>query len=93
MSDMRAPRPRPKMAMWLWERGLSAADLGRQTNSTRQSASNWLRPFDDPRRVVPSEEVIGICVVLTSGAVTAGDWYPRSLSANADSDVQRLAIQ
>jgi hypothetical protein len=83
MDQMAEPRERPKMATWLWERGLTAAFLGEKTNSTRQAASNWLRPFDDPRRVVPSEEVIGICVVMTRGVITAADWYPPSLNSHA----------
>lgn len=79
------PKRLPAMALWLFVRGLSAADLSRKTGRSRAAAAAWLRDFDNPTRVVPPPDVIAACRSWTGGEVTADDWHDAAAEGTADS--------
>lgn len=74
-----APIARPKLAAWLFERGISNAAAAKVLNTSEQSVTNWCKPFGDPERAVPREAALERIVEWTEGSVTAGDFYPSHL--------------
>ena len=87
-STLKAPPPikRPKLAQWLWERGLVfrdvEADLGRSYEYIRQVCL----PFSDPARKQPDDAFIERAESFTAGEVTRKDFDP------PETDVQQRSV-
>ena len=79
MDDRPTPTDRPKLYRWLFDRGLKTADAAVALECSRQTVRNICQPFNDTRRVKPSDALLGRIVIWTKGEVTAVDFYPPSL--------------
>ncbi|ADK99406.1 hypothetical protein [Brevundimonas subvibrioides] len=80
MTDQPTLKLRPKLHRWLADRGLGARALAERWSITPQGASRYLLPFDHPKRIVPSEALIGDVLNWTLGEIGAADWYPVALA-------------
>ena len=76
-----APSPisRPKLAAWLFDRGISNAAAAAVLECSEQTVSNMCKPFGEAGRTVPREALLEKIVTWTEGAVTAVDFYPPHL--------------
>lgn len=72
---------RPKLALWLWLRGLTNADAAAVAGVGREQVRRYCLAFSDPMRVVPPTDVIAAFYEWTGGDVTAADYYPAELNA------------
>lgn len=77
MTDSLAPAPvlRPKLATWLFERGIKPAVAARTLGVGREQARRYCLPFGDPLRAIPRQDVIQRVVDWTRGEVTPADFY------------------
>lgn len=73
-------KPKPKLARWMFERGISAQSAASELGCSTQTVRNITRPFGDPRRTVPHEDLMGRIVGWTKGEIVAGDFYPDHLN-------------
>lgn len=86
---MRAPdpRPRPKLAHWRFERGLSligtaglivkaASELGLEVSCSDETVRLICLPFEDPRRRVPRGGILQAIEKMTAGQIGEPDFYP-----------------
>ena len=90
-----SPVARPKLASWLFDRGINNAAAAEALGCSEQTIINWCKAFGEPERTVPREDAMERIVAWTAGAVTAGDFYPAHLrgpqryeSVRAREDVQ-----
>lgn len=74
-----SPIERPKLALWLFDRGVTTAEAAEALGCSEQTVLNMCKPFADAGRTVPREPLLAKIVAWTSGAVTAGDFYPAHL--------------
>lgn len=80
-----APPPinRPKLARYIWERSLKLATVGDELDCSYEQVRLICLPFDDPKRRVPTSELLSRIVEWTEGQVTAADFYPAHLNGHA----------
>lgn len=73
--------PRPKLATWLFERGLTPKTpiVGERLGVSYESVRRYCLPFDAPGRVVPPRDVLERIVAWTEGEVTVEDFYEPQL--------------
>ncbi|MDR3513752.1 MAG: hypothetical protein P4L73_19115 [Caulobacteraceae bacterium] len=81
MAEQAEPITRPKLARWLFERGLKRRDAAAPLGVTPQAVGRYIRPFGDPLRQVPGLEVMERVVAWTGGEIRPADFYPPELSA------------
>lgn len=74
-----SPIARPKLASWLFERGISNAAAAAALECSEQTILNMCKPFGENSRTVPREALLEKIVAWTEGAVTAVDFYPAHL--------------
>lgn len=85
MSQLSKPplQLRPKLASYLFERGLRAVDvaghLGVQANQIRR----YCMPFGSTLRAIPSIPVMEKVVEWSGGEITPADFYPPHLNQPA----------
>lgn len=81
MSDI-APEPvaRPKLARWMFERGLKPRHATGPLRIGELSVRRYCKPFGDPERRIPDEQTMARIVAWTAGEVTPADFYPPHLS-------------
>lgn len=70
------PRPRPKWALFLWERGLTPDDVVPVVGKSREHIRKLGLPWSDPVRIEPSDEEKARIAEWTGGEVGADDWRP-----------------
>lgn len=83
MAPTPAPIPRPKLARWLFDRGLSTADAATALGCSEQTVRNITAPFNSENRTRPRDPLIEKIVEWTNGEITAGDFYPPHLADGA----------
>lgn len=76
-----APLNRPKIALFIWQRGLDYHGFGKAVGRTREWARLVCLPFDDPRRRIPDEADLARIYAWTKGEVSPADFYPPALQA------------
>lgn len=74
-----SPIARPKLASWLFERGINTAAAAEALECSEQTVLNMCKPFGEASRTVPREALLEKIVAWTEGAVTAVDFYPPHL--------------
>lgn len=79
MDDRPTPADRPKLYRWMFDRGLKSADAAAALDCSPQTVRNICQPFDDDRRLKPSDALLEKIVRWTGGEVAAGDFYPPRL--------------
>ena len=79
---------RPTLARWIWERGLELRQVAAGLGCSYEQVRLICLPFGDPKRRVPTTELIERIVAYTAGEITAADFYPPHLVGAA---VQREA--
>lgn len=84
-------QPRPALAQWMFDRDISAEAAGIRLGKSPVQVRRYCRPFGDPRRQTPSEQVIARIVEWTRGAVTAIDFYPPALRPMSPCEAVRPA--
>lgn len=84
MAPPPAPIPRPKLARWLFDRGLSTADAAAALGCSEQTIRNISAPFSAATRTRPRDALIERIVEWTNGDVTAGDFYPPHLAETSE---------
>lgn len=77
--EIPAIRPRPKFALWLWERDIGLRQAAEELECSYEQVRLICLPFDDDNRRVPSEALIERIVEFTGGDITAADFYPARL--------------
>lgn len=78
--EIPAIRPRPKLALWLWERDIILRQAAEELECSYEQVRLICLPFDDQNRRVPSEALIERIIEYTGGDITAADFYhPRLL--------------
>lgn len=82
----KAPPPveRPRLAIWLHERGLVYGDITSICGVGREQIRRYCLPFGDPMHVTPPRGVIESVHAYTNGEIGPADWYPSRLSQSAD---------
>lgn len=87
MSDsqtLRSPRPRPALALWVWDRGYTWSEAGELFECTGEAVRLWCRPFDDPSRRTPDRTSMDRILRVTDGKISAADFYaPAPVRENA----------
>lgn len=73
------PLAMPKLALWLFERGLVAADLVEPLEKSSESIRRYCLPFGHADRRIPDEETLTKIFQLTDGEVNPLDFYPEHL--------------
>jgi len=68
--------PRPKLAVWMYVRGLKPKDGAAPLGVKGEQVRRYCLPFDDPMRVVPPPKVMPRIVAWTAGEITANDFHP-----------------
>lgn len=76
----RAPRLRPALARWLWDRGYNWNEAGELFACSGEAVRLWCLPFGDPKRRTPDQPSMEKISTRTEGAVQAGDFYPPHLN-------------
>lgn len=71
-------RPRPRLALYMFERDLRAPQAAVALGVSEQHVHNITRAFDDPRRKTPSTALMMRIAAWTWGAVGPADFYPPS---------------
>lgn len=74
------PKPRPKLAWWLFDRDVDFRKAEPLFGFTREVVRRWCLPFGDPKRRTPTPDQIRTIVEVTGGEVTAADFYPPELN-------------
>lgn len=76
-----APTPieRPKLAAFMFERGIKPAVAAEALHCSEQTVLNMCKAFGEAGRSIPREALLERIVAWTEGAVTAGDFYPAHL--------------
>lgn len=69
-------RPRPALDRWMRDRNLDDAAGSKLFKCTRQMVHAMRRPFDDPQRKRPGQELLTRIVRATDGAVRPEDFSP-----------------
>ena len=83
---------RPKLAKWMFERGIKPAEAARHIGVSAVTVRQYIRPFGDLARQVPSQSVLAKIIAWTQGDVTVADFYPPELSGRqADPEVLAAA--
>ena len=67
----------------MFERDLRAPHAARALEVSEQHIHNITRPFDDPRRKMPSPALMQRISAWTQGAVGPADFYPPSDHASS----------
>lgn len=83
MSDSpapRSPRPRPRLAHWVWERGYTWNEAGELFECSGEAVRLWCLPFDDPGRRTPDKASLGRIVRVTGGVIGGADFIPPHLN-------------
>ena len=91
MSQPPAPIDRPKLAHWMFVRGLKPKDGATPLGCTAQTVRRLCLPFGHPERRIPDEAQLERIVSWTDGEVTAPDFYPARLNGRVGSDIQEPA--
>lgn len=68
------PILRPKLAHFMWARGLRLKDLEAPTGRSHEYIRRVCLPFSDPARTVPDDEFIGRVEAYTAGEVSKADF-------------------
>jgi hypothetical protein len=79
---MRAPPPvlaKPKLAEWMFARGIKPAAAAAALGCSKQTILNICQPFGTQSRTVPHEALLERIVDYTAGEITAADFYPPHL--------------
>lgn len=80
MSSEPQVQPRPKLAQWMFERGLKPADAEREIGVGRERLRRMCLPFGDPNRIKHvKEDVLTRIIEWTRGEVTAVDFIAPEL--------------
>lgn len=66
---------RPLFALWMFERGLKAADVKDELGVTEVTINRYMRPFGDDDRRIPSRKVMPKITRLTEGQITAAHFH------------------
>jgi hypothetical protein len=72
--------PRPKLAIWMFLRGLSPKDGATALGVGPETVRRYCLPFGAPLRVVPRDPVMSKIVAWTDGSVEPGDFYEPELT-------------
>ena len=75
-----AIRPRPRLARWLFDRGLEFRDGGDYFGCSHETLRLVCLPFDDPKRRVPNKELMSAIYAGTAGEITAIHFFPEQLT-------------
>lgn len=67
---------RPKLAQWMWLRGLRAKDGADALDCGVELVRRLCLPFGDPLRRIPSERMMLQIQAWTDGDVGPADFYP-----------------
>lgn len=67
--------PRPKLALWMFLRGLKLRDATQPLGVQAEQVRRYCLPFGDPLRVVPPAAVMTKIVQWTAGEVGPADFY------------------
>lgn len=70
------PVERPKLAHWLWVRGLKPAHIAAHLQVTPEAVRKYCLEFGHPARAMPGREVLARISELTKGEVAERDFYP-----------------
>lgn len=86
MLKRKAPAPLnlPKIAHFIFERGLTMRAAAEQLGRSRQWVQLICLPFDDPRRRIPDVEDMERIHAWSGGELTPADFYPPALSGKSD---------
>jgi len=71
-----SPIKRPKLALFLWERGLRFRDVEAPLGRSYEHIRQVCLPFSDPGRKMPDEALLARIEAFTHGQVTKGDFDP-----------------
>ncbi len=89
----KAPDPvsRPKLAHFIWERGLDFRAAGKLIGLSYEAIRSYCLPWSSADRHVPNRSSLAKIVAWTEGAVTAADFYPPALNGTAPADAPQAA--
>lgn len=82
-----ALKPRPKLALWMFERDLNPEDGARAVGCSPETIRRYCRPFGHPDRRMPHPDRMARIVAWTGGVVQPGDFYEPKAERVAE-DVQ-----
>lgn len=71
----RAPRQRPPLARWVWDRGYTWKEAGELFGCSGEAVRLWCLPFDDPARRTPDQRSMERIERATGGEIGAGSFY------------------
>lgn len=71
-----APRPRPALDRWCRERDLNDAQAAKLFGCSKNMVNLMRRPFADPMRKRPGQDLMTRIVRLTEGVVRPEDFSP-----------------
>lgn len=89
-----APNPikRPKLALFLWERGLRFRDVEKALGRSYEHIRQVCLPFADPARKIPDAALLARIETFTDGEVTKKDFEATSDSvASPDACDERVS--
>lgn len=70
------PLKLPKLATWLFVRGIKLKQAGLLLACSPEAVRRYTLPFDDPARRTPPAAVLERIAGLTGGEITAEDFNP-----------------
>lgn len=71
-----AIQPRPKFALWMFDRRLAAVDVAPEIGCSREHVRLICLPLDDAARRNPSQKLRQKIASYTGGEVGLEDWPP-----------------
>lgn len=84
MAQPPEPLERPKLARWMWERGLKWADGATALGVSGEQVRRYCLEFGHTQRQLPSREAMERIHAWTNGAITPADFYPPHLNQPAE---------
>lgn len=84
-------KPRPKLAQWMFDRGLVPADLSASLQVSSETIRRYCLPIGHPERRRPHGAVMRRIVNLTSGEVQPPDFPETGGAAGSEAVIEGAA--
>ena len=82
MQTAPSPDPRPKLAQYLFDRGMTYREASVPLETTHETVRRMCLPFSDPQRRVPRPPLMTRIQAWTQGEISPADFYqPMSLAS------------
>lgn len=75
--------PKPELALWIWQRGLSLKRAGELFGCSYEQVRLMCLPFADQARRVPDTDLMRRIIDATAGEIGLKHFYPPELRGDA----------